>query len=574
MLPYKCDIKIISYRLGKISKLKATDGTVDSLKKRIEELEERVRQLQSSEQNLKAVLENSFDIVMSLNRDYRIVIINDIAISYFKEVRGIDLAAGDRIIDKVSESLGDLWRDRYDRALSGDRFVIKEHLREGDHEIYAEVAFSPIYEEDEVIGVSVLRRDITEQELLYDKLILSQNMLIDVIDTIPIWVFWKETGGKFLGANQSFTKELGLNDKEAIIGLNDYDLVSKASADKYAEEDDEVISTGEAKLNYEETIDYSEDKKRWFMTSKLPLKNMNGQVYGVLGVTEEITDRKLARKKLEEQNERLTGLTQELTNTNDQLKEALVVAKRSSELEETIEQLKLAQTKLVEAEKMASAGLLLAGVAHEINNPLNFIQGGVSALEVYLEESDDNTRAEIEPLIGAMNEGVARVSSIVNSLNHFSRKSTSTDEECHVHQIIDNCLIMLQHQIKNRASIQKNYQLESDIVAGNEGKLHQVFLNILSNAIYAVRDPGEIVVETYVSEGSLMISVSDNGLGISKSDLPKITEPFFTTKRPGAGTGLGLAIVYSILEEHGGRMEIESEVGLGTKVKVILPIKH
>jgi len=227
-------------------------------------------------------------------------------------------------------------------------------------------------------------------------------------------------------------------------------------------------------------------------------------------------------------------------------------------------ELKSSYQKLIESEKMASLGLLSAGVAHEINNPLNFIKGGVEMLSLELEESEDTT-----PYLNAIEEGVRRATSIVNSLSHFSRDTPSMDEECDINAILDNCLIMLNHKLKYSIEVEKDFSDLSHIrLIGNEGQLHQAMLNIISNATEAIPESGTIRIHTYYVDQKLMVLISDTGRGIEPDHLSKIRDPFFTTKSAGEGTGLGLSIAYKVIESHSGWVSVESVLGKGTSFKI------
>jgi signal transduction histidine kinase len=221
---------------------------------------------------------------------------------------------------------------------------------------------------------------------------------------------------------------------------------------------------------------------------------------------------------------------------------------------------------------MASVGILTSGIAHEINNPLNFIQGGKLAIENYIEENLIDVSDDFKPLLDIIETGINRASDIISSLNRFNRKSDTLNEKCEIHIILDNCLIMLQNKLKHKVNILNHYTDAEFEILGNEGKLHQVFLNILSNAEQSIEKEGTIEITTAVEQDKLEITISDNGCGISNENLTKIIDPFFTTKDPGKGTGLGLSIAYQIIQNHKGTIKINSKLEEGTTVIVTLPI--
>lgn len=237
---------------------------------------------------------------------------------------------------------------------------------------------------------------------------------------------------------------------------------------------------------------------------------------------------------------------------------------KNKKLGASMKELQETTQKLIQSEKMASLGIMSAGVAHEINNPLNFIKGGIEVLDEELKK-EKNLEMDHEPCIHVVKEGVERAAAIVNSLSHFSRQTDSMDESCNLHSILDNCLVMLQQKLKYKAELIKNYTHEDVIIKGNEGKLHQAFLNLIANAEHAIQDKGKITIETKVSKNIVQVSISDSGAGIGKENLLKISDPFFTTKPVGKGTGLGLTITYQIIEEHNGSVSVTSQVGKGTK---------
>ena len=267
-----------------------------------------------------------------------------------------------------------------------------------------------------------------------------------------------------------------------------------------------------------------------------------------------------------ERTRELETANKELKVTNEEL------SGQREELEDTISNLHKTQKQLIQSEKMASLGVLAAGVAHEINNPLNFINGGVVGLESYVHDHLKDHAGDLEPLIEGIQEGVKRASEIVTSLNHYSRHADTPLIACDIHSIIDNCLIMMSNQLKYKVEVQKIFTDKKYTLLCNEGKLHQAVLNILANAEHAIEDKGSIIITTNVVNDKLIITITDTGCGISQENLLRITDPFFTTKDPGKGTGLGLSITYNILQEYNGTLEFESQLGIGTKVIITLPV--
>ena len=216
------------------------------------------------------------------------------------------------------------------------------------------------------------------------------------------------------------------------------------------------------------------------------LKNQNVELENYKENLEQlVSDRTI---ELETVNEELKA------SNNDLYEKSEIISQQNTELSETMQNLKEAQSQLVQSEKMASLGVLTAGVAHEINNPLNFIMGGFVGLDTYFEETGQKQNEQAQLLLNSIKVGVDRASDIVKGLNQLSRTTGNLNEEVEIHGIIDNCLIILNNQYKNRIEIKKQYPKDPLKTKGNSGKLHQVFLNVLSNAIQAIDNLGIISI--------------------------------------------------------------------------------
>lgn len=245
----------------------------------------------------------------------------------------------------------------------------------------------------------------------------------------------------------------------------------------------------------------------------------------------------------------------------------------NDKLQSSIKKLNTTQAQLVQSEKMASLGLLASGVAHEINNPLNFISGGAEYLKMFFKKHYSNRLEEVQPAFDGIFTGLKRAISIVNSLGHYSKSNDNVFTKCDIHEIIEDSLVILNSQLQNRIKIEKNFSKAKDYsIKGNEGKLHQVFLNILSNAEQAIAKEGRIFINTTVKSKVLRVEIVDSGTGISKTHLNQIFDPFFTTKGVQA-TGLGLSIAYAIIKDHNGSIAFNSTIDIGTTVTISFPMK-
>jgi len=276
--------------------------------------------------------------------------------------------------------------------------------------------------------------------------------------------------------------------------------------------------------------------------------------------------------KVEERTEELNHKNKELHKSNAELrKQHKVINKKNKAMKTAVEHLKNTQLQLIQAEKMASLGILTAGVTHEINNPLNFILGGYTGLKKHLNGTEHYSSDRINTLLESIETGVDRISEIVNCLSQFSQNNK--DKSINIHTVLDNCLVMLNSSMYPTIHIEKRYSNAPIYVNGTMSELHQALLNVLNNAKDSIKNKGTINIRTFTSASKIHVEIIDDGDGGSNNDLPMILDPFFGTKSPDDEIGLGLSIAYSIITEHKGHLSITSEKDKGTKVCITLPIK-
>jgi len=404
-------------------------------------------------------------------------------------------------------------------------------------------------------------------------LIESEMRLANLIKKAPVAMTLTSETGDILDHNEYAT---------ALLGFKEADLKGKSVLYSYktAKDRENILSLykeDRVVKDYELEILNQKKENVDISISIIPFVDKGKEV--LLSIFHDITERKKNDRELAAYRHSLELLvkerTEELESKNEELKVTNEkIFKKNDELKATMHHLHTTQAQLLQAEKMASLGILTAGVAHEINNPLNYIMGAYVGLRRhYQNNSFSENKEETGVLIDALKTGVDRSSAIVQGLNQFSRKTESHDEDCNVHAIIDNSLTMLHNQMKRRITIEKKYFGSDIVIKGNVGNLHQVFINIISNAVQSIESEGTITIQTGCKESEVIIEVTDTGKGISPEHMNKITDPFFTTKDPGEGTGLGLSITYNLISEHQGKLEFTSEQGKGTTVKIILPKK-
>src|ERR1700687_422277 len=268
------------------------------------------------------------------------------------------------------------------------------------------------------------------------------------------------------------------------------------------------------------------------------------------------------------------------------------VVERTAALTQTLAELRDTQTQLVQSEKMAALGNLVAGVAHEINTPLGAVTSHTDLVSRALTKMKDNVEdpAQVQRyldraagMVDVSLEACRRIADIVRSLRNFSRLDEAQHKPADLHEGLDSTLTLAAHLIKNRLTVHRAYgQLPQ--VDCHANQLNQVFLNILVNAAQAIEGTGEITIRTRHdgtgsegtsvegTKGSVVVEIADSGRGIAPEHLAKVFDPGFTTKGVGVGTGLGLAICYHIVNDHRGKIEVDSALGRGTTFRVILPV--
>ena len=289
----------------------------------------------------------------------------------------------------------------------------------------------------------------------------------------------------------------------------------------------------------------------------------------------------------------------------------LELQEANEELTVTLSNLRDTQTQLVDAEKMASLGQLTAGIAHEINNPINFVTSNIKPLkrdleDVYelvdayasidIESAEEGLKKaselkeeidyaylkeEIGSLVQGISDGANRTSEIVLGLRTFSRLDEDVVKPADLHEGLSSTLVLLRSKLKDGIEIVKDFDPDLPQIDCYPGKLNQVFMNILNNGIYAVNHKayaeGELptlTIKTKLNGTTAKVHLIDNGIGMDETTKKKMFDPFFTTKDVGEGTGLGMSIVYKIVEKHGGTMKVNSEPGVGTEFVITLPLQQ
>ncbi|MFN7947899.1 MAG: ATP-binding protein [Blastocatellia bacterium] len=384
--------------------------------------------------------------------------------------------------------------------------------------------------------VRAVRRDETHaegrsREQLIHEIEWQKRLTEKVIDALPVSLYVVDRDLKIVAWNRN--REVGGQgiDRQHVIGRCVEEVFSRMSRERLIEEFEQVFSSGESlRFEQESVVD---GVKRYWQISKIPMRldGEAGEVTHVVTLGEEITEQK--------------------------------------KMNETI----------IHAEKLAGIGRLASGVVHEINNPLATIAACAAALQSRLSEITElppEVRADFDEYLKIVHDETFRCKTITNSLLEFSRQKQAEKIEHEMNYLVEQTLQLVRHHPKFR-SLQIVRELSSDLatVFANEAQMKQVFIAMISNACDAMHENGILTLRTgwHFSKGQRFVGVEivDNGSGITEANLAKIFEPFFTTKPFGQGTGLGLAVCYGIVSDHQGRIEVESQPGRGTTMRVLLP---
>nr|WP_321410458.1 PAS domain S-box protein [uncultured Carboxylicivirga sp.] len=534
------------------------------------------QELKENARKYKSLVENSL-VGVYLIQDNRFRYVNN----HFCEIFGYESEEIVDILDPpllVHDDDKDKVANNIKRRLNGESGSLKyefKGLKKDNTTIYIQVLGTTMQYKNRAAIMGTLI-DTTELKLAEDALKESEHLFQTLLNLAPYPISVTDESLRHLIVNKSYCNTFKIEEAN-VLGKTPHEL-NFLDEEKYYSNIKEMVLKSNRVDNWELALFNNDGEKKHFLYSclKLHYKDSTLIMNTFIDVTEsKITQEELARHRnnleilVKDRTDELNKRNQELNNSNRLLLE------QKKNLEITLNNLHTAQQQLIQSEKMASLGLLSAGIAHEINNPLNFIMGGSLAIENYLKENPGNNIEEAQTYLNAINEGVNRTADIVSSLNHYSRKNDMERTSCQMNNILSNCLTMLKSKIDSKTEIIKNLSPTLPDINANEGQLHQVMLNIIYNSIQAIDNhTGKIQIVTKVSDNQIIVEILDNGKGIPKEVINNVFDPFYTTKEPGEGTGLGLSISYNIIKEHNGTIKINSEPGEWTCTEIRLPVNE
>ncbi|WP_421863702.1 ATP-binding protein [Motiliproteus sp.] len=423
-----------------------------------------------------------------------------------------------------------------------------------------------------------------------------EELTHQIIDNSDLTIVVRSLSGEITLCNKGFEKLYGV---DRSIYLHFMTEMLTAEQQFQLQHKDEVVVLKGEPVNYDETIELEDGSYVYFQTVKFPIKDSNNKVTAIGSVSTDISARLQMEQQLQASYHNLEE--QVLKRTRDLHESNRELTSQKAELVDLVQKLEEAQTQLIQAEKLASIGQLAAGVAHEINNPVGFVNSNLGTLKKHIESilaliksydsflpelSDSSVHSlkmtkdnldfdflieDVQELIDESIEGVERVKKIVLDLKSFSRADQGDWEEVSLHDCLDSTLNVVWNELKYKAELVKHYH-DIPLITCNASQINQVIINLLVNAAQAIEDFGQITITTGSDEKGVWLEVCDTGSGIPEAIQARVFDPFFTTKEVGKGTGLGLSVSYNIIQSHGGDLSFNSSQGEGTCFRLWLPL--
>lgn len=480
-----------------------------------------------------------------------------------------------------------------------------------------EVHSTPILQNGRNTLFSIIH-DITTRKEVENKLLKNEQKYRQLFEESGDAIFIHNMQGNILEVNQQACEMFGYT-KEKLLKLKTQQLHPTAVLEQVNQE--MLKLKVKKRITSEQPMLHASGKRLFIEIRATILDEEKGLVQRIL---RDVTDRKNNEIKLQILIKQLEISKKELTKKADELEDNQIYLEDYNKrleralleqhelrihLENTLEKLTETQTQLVQSEKMASLGVLTSGVAHEINNPINFIRGGIDILDErfklildilnhYKKIEDcrnvEELTAETEKIFALkqsadfddilqnlpesldnIKTGINRTVEIVRNLKSFSRLDEAEVKPIDIHEGLESTLLLLNNVLKYKADVIKEYSQDLSLVECWANQINQVFMNIIHNAAQSIEEYGTITIHTKQKGNSfIQIIIEDTGTGMSAEVQKKVFEPFYTTKAVGEGNGLGMYITYKIIEKHKGSIEIESKVGKGTKFILTLPTTY
>jgi PAS domain S-box-containing protein len=403
------------------------------------------------------------------------------------------------------------------------------------------------------------------------------ELLHFLLENIPVRIYFKDRKSRFIRISRAMARFHGLKSPAEAVGKTDFDLFTSEHAAPAFADEQEVMRTGQAMADKVEKETLPDGQVRWALTTKMPLRDPEGRIIGTCGITQDVTAQKNLEDALAVKNDELLAHQQELERT-------------LLELEAAHSRVKALHQQLLEAEKMQALGRVVYGVAHEIRNPLTIFQTGLDYFASTASASQDPVQAAI---VAEMRTAIKRADAVIAALMDTTAQSGLNREACDLHELIDRVLAALapewsRHDIK----VVRDFDAEIPPLNLDRSKMEQVFDALFQNAIDAMGSGGEFLVRTRrkklaeadiqrdaglrsadrfrVGETIVLVEMEDTGPGIPSETLPRVYDPFFTTKETGQGIGLGLTVCRANIELHQGILLVHNRPEGGVRVSLWL----
>jgi PAS domain S-box-containing protein len=503
---------------------------------KVKEVKESAQKLSESEEKYRTQFEEALDAIFLADAETGIII-------------DCNRAASELVGREKSELVGKhQWILHPPEEIEGEfSRTFKQHLEEKEGQVLETQVITKRGEiKDVAIKANVIElrgkkliqgvfRDITERKQMEEKMTYERGLFNVLMDNMPDPIYFKDTKSRFIRVNRASCPGLGIKDPEEAIGMTDFDFAPEELAKQFYADDQMVMKSSKPIIGKEEVM-IDKISRKWYSATKVPIKDKNNKVLGLVGISRNITKLKEAEEELK---------------------------LHSDHLEELVEQ----KTKqLKQAERMAAIGELAGMVGHDLRNPLTGIKGAIYYLKTkYGAEIDVSGKEMLETIDKAIDHS----NKIINDLLDYSRDLTLELGNTTPKLLLKNALSLI--EVPERIQIIDATKDKPEIKVDRE-KMNRAFVNIITNAIDAMPETGTLTVTNKAVKGNVKIAFKDTGTGMSEETLSKLKlwSPLFTTKAK--GMGFGLPVCKRIVEAHGGKISVESTLGKGTTVTITIPV--
>ena len=535
------------------------------------------RQLAHERDLLSTLLENIPDRIYFKDQHSRFIRIN----------RALTVLLG---LKKPDDAYGKTDADFYGTEHAQSALADERHVMETGEPILGKVEYETLIDgtrswslttklplrdrQGRIIGTCGISREISAIKEMEDQLATERNLLRAIIDNLPDHIFLKDAEGRYLLDNAAHRRSVGASESSEVRGRTVFDFFPDEVARVFHEDDMTLIRSARPLINHEEQVTDSRGHLHWLLTSKIPWLNDASQAVGLVCISRDISDQKLAEAHLKQAN---ADLKERRTD--------LIAAVK--DLQDAHHELRAVQFQLIDAEKMKSIGRLAAGVAHEVKNPLAILKMGLEFLG-----TQPVADANIPLILKEMSDAVNRADNVIRGLLDFSAPKQLDVQRASLNVVINQALRLVRGEMKGGCQVRRDLQADLPPLALDTDKISQVFVNLLTNALHAMEGCGTLTVRTYSKQltgvghnvadtrsesfrvgGTIVVAeIDDTGPGIPEEKLVKIFEPFYTTKPTGKGTGLGLSVVKTIIDLHGATIDLRNLPEGGARVTLMFQV--